>query len=226
MLVQCLNAIIVVKLENTKICPNCNNNNIERLGAGTQKIEDLVKSYFPMARVKRMDMDTTSRKGSHEKILENFKNQKTDILIGTQMISKGLDFPNVTLVGIILADLILNLPDFRAAERTFQLITQVAGRSGRGLEDGRVILQTYEPEHYSITFSKNHDYKKFIKNELAIRKEFYYPPFSSLILINFMGKDEKCVEGTANSVTNYIKYILSSQGYKIFDNIVLGQIQV
>lgn len=204
------------------ICHNCNSNNIERLGTGTQKIEDLIKSYFPMARVRRMDMDTTSRKGSHERILESFKKQKVDILIGTQMISKGLDFPNVTLVGIILADLILNLPDFRAAERTFQLITQVAGRSGRGSEEGRVILQTYEPEHYSIIFSKNHDYKRFIEDELAIRKEFYYPPFSNLILINFVGKNQKCVEDVANLVTNHIKYILDSQGYKIFDNIVLG----
>lgn len=204
------------------VCPNCNSDNIECIGTGTQKVEDLVKSHFPMARVKRMDMDTTSRKGSHERILENFRKQEIDILVGTQMISKGLDFPNVTLVGIVLADLILNLPDFRAAERTFQLITQVAGRSGRGLEEGRVILQTYEPNHYSIVFSENHDYKKFIKDELAIRKEFCYPPFSNLILINFAGKDEKGVEDIAGSIAGHIKYILNSQGYKTFDNIVLG----
>lgn len=204
------------------ICSNCNSDNIECLGIGTQKVEDLVKSYFPTARVKRMDTDTTSRKGSHGRILESFRKQKLDILIGTQMISKGLDFPNVTLVGIILADLTLNLPDFRAAERTFQLITQVAGRSGRGLEEGRVILQTYEPNHYSIVFSKNHDYKEFIKDELIIRKEFYYPPFSNLILVGFSGKDEKGVEDTANLIANHIKYILNSQGYKIFDNVVLG----
>lgn len=204
------------------VCPNCESNNIERMGTGTQKIENLVKSYFPEARVERMDTDTTGRKGSHERILENFRKQKIDILVGTQMISKGLDFPNVTLVGIVLADLILNLPDFRAAERTFQLITQVAGRSGRGSDEGRVILQTYEPNHYSIAFAKNHDYKKFIEYELLIRKEFYYPPFSNLIFIGFLGKDEKSVEDTANSISNHIKYILSSQGYKIFDNIVLG----
>ncbi len=204
------------------ICPDCGKESIECLGIGTQKIENLIKSYFPKAKVARMDTDTTGRKGSHGRILENFQKQKTDILIGTQMISKGLDFPNVTLVGIISADLILNLPDFRAAERTFQLVTQVAGRSGRGSEEGRVILQTYEPDHYSIIFSKSHDYKNFIENELIIRKEFDYPPFSNLILINFIGRDRKRVVNTANSITNHIKYILDSQGYKIFDNIVLG----
>ncbi|MFW5649056.1 MAG: primosomal protein N' [Candidatus Alkaliphilus sp. MAG34] len=204
------------------ICPNCDHESIENSGIGTQKIEDLVKTYFPKARVKRMDTDTTSRKGSHGKILEDFRKQKLDVLIGTQMISKGLDFPNVTLVGIILADLTLNLPDFRAAERTFQLITQVAGRSGRGREEGRVILQTYEPDHYSIVFSKNHGYREFVKDELIVRKEFHYPPFSNLIFLGFSGKDEKDVEDTANSITNHIKYILNSQGYKTFGDIILG----
>lgn len=203
-------------------CPICNDGTMAYLGIGTQKVEDLIKSHFPTANVERMDMDTTSRKGSHEKILENFGKQKIDILIGTQMISKGLDFPNVTLVGVILADSILNLPDFRAAERTFQLVTQVAGRSGRGISRGRVILQTYEPNHYSITASRDHDYERFIKDELVIRKEFHYPPFANLILINFIGKDIKKVENTSRLIANHIKYILNSQGYEIFDNIVLG----
>ncbi|QUH20893.1 primosomal protein N' [Alkaliphilus sp. B6464] len=204
------------------VCPSCNSDSIKYSGTGTQKIEDLVKHYLPTARIMRMDMDTTSRKGSHEKILESFKNQEIDILIGTQMISKGLDFPNVTLVGIISADSALNLPDFRAAERTFQLVTQVAGRAGRGLEEGRVILQTYEPNHYSIIASRNHDYEKFFQDELIIRKEFYYPPFTNLILLNFSGKDEKTVDYAANSVANHIKYILNSQGYNTFDYNILG----
>lgn len=203
-------------------CPDCKSDNIKHLGTGTQKIEDLVKYYLPHARIERMDMDTTSRKGSHEKILERFKNKEIDILVGTQMISKGLDFPNVTLVGIISADSTLNLPDFRAAERTFQLVTQVAGRAGRGDAKGKVILQTYEPTHYSIEASKNHDYESFIKDELAIRNEFSYPPFNNLILLNFSGKVEKKVEYTCNLVANHIKYILNSQGYKKLDNIILG----
>lgn len=204
------------------VCPSCNSDSIRYSGTGTQKIEDLVKSYLPTARIMRMDMDTTSRKGSHEKILGSFKNQEIDILIGTQMISKGLDFPKVTLVGIISADSSLNLPDFRAAERTFQLVTQVAGRAGRGLEEGRVILQTYEPNHYSILASRNHDYEKFFQDELIIRKEFSYPPFTNLILLNFSGKDEKTVDYAANSVANHIKYILNSQGYNTFDYNILG----
>lgn len=205
-----------------RICPVCQAKAVSYLGMGTQKVEDLVKSHFPTASVKRMDMDTTSQKGAHERILRNFKQGKIDILIGTQMISKGLDFPNVTLVGIILADSILNLPDFRAGERTFQLTTQVAGRSGRGLDKGRVILQTYEPNHYTIMAAKDHDYKKFIKNELAIRREFHYPPFTRLILLNFMGREEDRVRDTAETISRHIKYILDSQGYKNFDNIVLG----
>lgn len=205
-----------------QICPSCNSNSIKYSGAGTQKIEDLVKLYLPTARIERMDMDTTSRKGSHENILESFKKGEIDILIGTQMISKGLDFPNVTLVGIISADSTLNLPDFRAAERTFQLVTQVAGRAGRGLDAGQVILQTYEPNHYSIIASTKHDYESFVRDELTIRKEFLYPPFTNLILLNFSGKNENEVSHTANLVVNHIKYILHSQGYKNLDNTILG----
>ena len=210
-------------IKNTpSVCPMCSSDSIKYSGTGTQKIEDLVKLNLPNARVQRMDMDTTSRKGSHEKILESFDNHDIDILIGTQMISKGLDFPNVTLVGIISADSTLNLPDFRAAERTFQLVTQVAGRAGRGLDEGRVILQTYEPDHYSIVASTNHDYNSFAEDELIIRREFGYPPFNNLILLNFSGKVEKEVERVANSVANHIKYILYSQGYEILDHIILG----
>lgn len=205
-----------------KSCPECHSEEIKYAGIGTQQIEDLVKVNFPKAKVQRMDMDTTSRKGAHEKILESFKHQEIDILIGTQMISKGLDFPNVTLVGIISADTTLNLPDFRAAEKTFQLVTQVAGRAGRGLEEGKVILQTYEPNHYSIVASTHHDYESFVKDELMIRKEFHYPPFANLLLLNFSGKNEKQVYAIANSVATNMKYILYSEGFKELDAILLG----
>src|SRR5690606_25033927 len=143
------------------VCPKCNSKYIKYFGIGTEKVEEQVKEYFPEARVVRMDSDTTALKGSFENILEDMKNNKIDILIGTQMISKGLDFPNVTLVGIIAADTTLNLPDYRSPEKAFQLITQVAGRSGRGDLTGKVVLQTYNPDHYSIVCSKNQDYSSF-----------------------------------------------------------------
>ncbi|QIB26260.1 primosomal protein N' [Caloranaerobacter azorensis] len=171
-------------------CPECGSRYIKYFGIGTQKVEEYIKKLFPSAKVARMDVDNTTKKGSHERILSDMKNGKIDILIGTQMISKGLDFPNVTLVGIIAADMSLNLPDFRASERTFQLITQVSGRAGRGDVEGRVILQTYEPEHYSILTSKEHDYKKFYDMEIKIRKEFNYPPYTNIINIVLGSKDE------------------------------------
>jgi len=173
------------------VCPNCNSRYIKYFGSGTQKVEEEVKKLFPHARVARMDLDTTTAKGSHEKIFEKMKKGYIDILIGTQMISKGLDFPNVTLVGIVAADLTLNIPDFKASERTFQLLTQVGGRAGRGEYDGKVILQTYEPEHYSIIAAKNHDYISFYNKEISIRKEFAYPPFTDIINIIISGENEK-----------------------------------
>ncbi len=182
------------------ICPDCGSNYLKQFGIGTQKVEDLVKEAFPEARVSRMDVDTTSKKGSHERILTPFKNGETDILIGTQMISKGLDFPNVTLVGIIAADTSLNLPDFKSPERTFQLLTQVGGRTGRGELDGHVVLQTYEPEHYSIKMAQNHDYIGFYDMEIDLRREFSYPPFINLINLLFSSKDEREVGKTVNDV--------------------------
>ena len=183
-----------------KICPECNSKYIKYFGIGTQRVEEIVKKYFPNAKVARMDVDTTTKKGSHEKILNKVKEGKVDILIGTQMISKGLDFPNVTLVGIIAADITLNLPDFKASERTFQLITQVGGRSGRGELEGRIILQTYEPDHYSITSAKDHDYISFYKKEIKLREEFDYPPFKNIISITLSGKNESKVSSGTNAV--------------------------
>ena len=142
-------------------CPNCGSSYLRPFGAGTQRVELEVRRLFPHARVLRMDVDTTSRKGAHEAIWKAFSSGQADILVGTQMIAKGLHFPGVTLVGVMSADTSLHFPDFRAAERTFQLLTQVAGRAGRGDEPGRVIIQTYSPEHYSIRAAQSHDYETF-----------------------------------------------------------------
>ncbi|MTI67601.1 MAG: primosomal protein N' [Firmicutes bacterium] len=180
-----------------KVCPECGSKYIKYFGIGTQRVEEMVKETFDTAKVLRMDVDTTSKKGSHERILNKFKEGNADILIGTQMISKGLDFPNVTLVGVIAADISLNLPDYRSSERTFQLITQVAGRAGRGDNEGKVIVQTYEPDHFSIQMAKDHNYKDFYKNEILLREEFDYPPFKNLINIVISGIKERNVIKTS-----------------------------
>ncbi len=186
------------------ICPVCQSKYIRYFGVGTEKVEELIRELFPEARVIRMDTDTTSKKGSYERDLGAMKNKEVDILIGTQMIAKGLDFEGVTLVGIIAADTSLNLPDFRSAERTFQLVTQVAGRAGRGENPGRVILQTYEPDHYSILYSKEHDYKSFYKEEIKLRDAFFYPPFINMISILIYGQNLNKVEKISNQIYNIL----------------------
>lgn len=180
-------------VNNPKICPQCASKYIRYFGAGTQRIEEEVNLMFPEARVVRMDVDTTGKKGAHEAILESFGRGEYDILVGTQMIAKGLDFPNVTVVGVISADTALNLPDFRSAEKTFQLLTQVAGRAGRGSKEGKVFIQTYNPEHYAVVTSKDHDYLAFYQNELALRKVLNNPPFSSLVRLLIWGPEESSV---------------------------------
>ncbi|MBI2953100.1 MAG: primosomal protein N' [Chloroflexi bacterium] len=161
-------------------CPHCWSSRIKFFGVGTQKVEEETKKRFPEARVLRWDSDAASGRTAHEQILQRFRNHEADILIGTQMIAKGLDLPLVTLVGVISADTILHLPDFRAGERTFQLLTQVAGRAGRGRLGGRVIVQTYSPEHYGVQTASRHDYFRFYQQEVAFRREHGYPPFSQL----------------------------------------------
>ncbi len=172
-----------------KTCPECESKQIRYFGTGTQKVEEELAKVFPGVRVIRMDVDTTSTKGAHEKLLNQFRNHQGDILLGTQMIAKGLDFPKVTLVGVIAADTMLKLPDFRAAERTFQLLTQVSGRAGRHDLEGDVVVQTYTPEHYSVEFASQHDYSSFFGKELLNRKALDYPPFKKLILIQFSHPD-------------------------------------
>jgi primosomal protein N' (replication factor Y) (superfamily II helicase) len=159
-------------------CPDCGGAKVKAFGIGTEKVEEEVLALFPHARIARMDRDTTSKKGAHGRILRDFRQGEADILIGTQMVAKGLDFPNVTLVGVVSADTAINMPDFRAAERTFQLLTQVAGRAGRGATAGEVIIQTFSPDHYAVQAAIRHDYRAFYKQEILFRKELKYPPFS------------------------------------------------
>jgi len=158
---------------------------------GTQKIEEEVRAIFPDARVLRMDMDTTRGKFGHAKVLDAFRKGEAQVLIGTQMVAKGLDFPNVTMVGVVAADLSLNTGDFRAAEHTFQLLTQVSGRAGRAMHSGHVYLQTYNPEHYAIKLAQQADYENFYTHEMTIRRAMVYPPFSHVFSIMFSGASEK-----------------------------------
>ena len=170
-------------------CPKCSEPSLNKLGVGTQKIEEELQNIFPNSKILRMDYDTTSRKGMHEKMIEEFKNHQYDILLGTQMVAKGLDFSNVTLVGVINADTTLNIPDFRSSENTFSLLSQVAGRSGRSNKEGKVIIQTFNPDHYAIYYSSKYDYLSFYKKEMNIRKQLKYPPYFYLSIIRINGKD-------------------------------------
>lgn len=178
-------------------CTCCGSSKIYPLGLGTEKVEQAMKALFPQAVVARMDRDTTLKKGMLIKILKDLKNRTIDILVGTQMIAKGHDFPHITLVGIVCADLSLNFPDFRAGERTFQLLAQVSGRAGRGDRPGRVILQTYNPAHFSIDAAKEQDFKAFYQTEIQFRKALDYPPFSRMVLVKISGKDRQRTEQAA-----------------------------
>ena len=174
-------------------CPKCSEPSLNKLGVGTQKIEEELQDIFPNSKIIRMDYDTTSRKGMHEKMIEEFKNHQYDILLGTQMVAKGLDFSNVTLVGVINADTTLNIPDFRSSENTFSLLSQVSGRSGRSNKEGKVIIQTFNPDHYAIYYSSKYDYLSFYKKEMNIRKQLKYPPYFYLSIIRINGKDSNIV---------------------------------
>lgn len=183
---------------NVTICPECGSPYISGFKAGTQKIEQLVKKEFPQAKILRMDTDTTRNKDGYEQILSAFANQEADILIGTQMIVKGHDFPNVTLVGILAADLSLGVSDFHASERTFQLLTQAAGRAGRGEKPGEVVIQTYQPNHYSVVCAHNQDYEQFYEEEMVYRQMLYYPPvWHMLVILSASTREDKAQEGAA-----------------------------
>lgn len=192
-------------------CPKCDSKYVKFFGAGTERVEEEVKKYFKDARVLRMDVDTTRGKDSYEKIYNTFKEGKADILIGTQMISKGLDFKNVTLVGILAADMSINIPDYRAAERTFQIITQVAGRAGRGERQGKVVIQTYTPEHYSLEYAVNYDYEGFYEKEFTVRALMKYPPFGKILLINGISKKEDLLKNFMHKISNVIKPLVEKE---------------
>lgn len=187
----------------TATCARCGSAKIKRLGLGTEKIEKEIQARFPEARVARMDRDTTRRKGSILNILKSLKKQEIDILVGTQMVAKGHDYPLITLVGIVCADLSLSMPDFRAGERTFQLLAQVSGRAGRGQSPGRVILQTYNPGHFSIEAARHQDYEAFFRQEIQYRKALGYPPFSRLIQLRISGADADQTAVEAQRIGRY-----------------------
>lgn len=191
------------------ICPECKEKAIKELGIGTEKVEEEIINLFN-CRTIRMDFDTTSKKGAHEKIIEKFKNHEYDILLGTQMIAKGLDFENVTLVGVINSDISLMIPNFRSSEYTFQLLSQVAGRSGRGKKEGRVIIQTHNPDHYAIALSKNHDYINFYNKEMQIRRELSYSPYFYMVNIKIISKQYEKAKDESNKIGTFLKKHLNN----------------
>lgn len=202
-------------------CPECGNKNISPIGIGTEKIELYLKEKFPNYKILRVDKDTTSKKGQLEKILNSFNSGQADILIGTQILSKGHDFDNVTLVGIISADMMLNYPDYRAFESTFQLITQVSGRAGRSDKEGKVILQSYNTEHYAIQKAIDYDYKGFYQKEIAIRKTFGYEPFNNIFRLVFSGYKYNKVRENADRFLKTLEY-LQKENNIYFSDLILG----
>lgn len=197
------------------VCPECQSTKIRYFGTGTQRLEQEINKIFPNASTIRMDIDTVTKKNSHEEILNTFRDEGIDILIGTQMVVKGHHFPNVTLVGVIAADSSLNIDDYRANERTFQLLTQVAGRAGRENLDGKVIIQTYNPENFSIQCAKHQNYQMFYDTEIELRKQLKYPPFCDIILIGFNSLVEKEIIEVSNKVYEYLKNNLDGQDFMV-----------
>ena len=198
------------------ICPNCKSKDLSDIGMGTEKLEQYIMDNIPDAKVIRMDVDTTSTKGAHSKIIKDFENKKYNVLIGTQMIAKGLDFPNVSVVGVINADQTLNIPDFRSSERTFELLTQVAGRAGRANISGEVIIQGFNIDHYSIECASHHDYETFYNTELNIRKKLKYSPYYNLCLIKITGSNLNECLTIGNKIVHYLK------NKNMMDTIILG----
>lgn len=199
-------------------CPECQSDHIRYFGTGTQKVEEELAKILPEARVIRMDVDTTSKKGAHERLLADFQEGKADILLGTQMIAKGLDFPNITLVGVLSADTMLHLPDFRSSEKTFQLLTQVSGRAGRHELEGEVVIQTYSPEHYSVELAGEQDYDRFYQKEMMIRKIHKYPPFYYISLVTVSHEQLMKVVSVTEKISTFLQSRLSNE------SIVLGPV--
>lgn len=198
-----------------KVCPECKSESLTNFGMGTEKLYEIVTNMYKEARVVRMDVDTTTKKGSHERIINDFASHKYDILIGTQMIAKGLDFPLVTLVGVINADASLNIPDFRSSERTYELLSQVSGRAGRKDLKGDVVIQGFNIDHYSINIAKSHDYEAFYNEEIRIRKTLKYPPFCNLAFLYLKGKDLDLLNKEGKNIVNFLKT-------KLENTVILG----
>lgn len=200
-------------------CPSCKSPFIKQYGLGTQRVEEEVRERYPDSRILRLDSDVTTRKGAHDEILQSFAQGAADVLIGTQMVSKGLDIANVTLVGVMTADAAFNLPDYRSTERGFQLLTQVSGRAGRGERPGVVILQTYDCEMPALEWSKNHDYAHFLEEELEARQAFGYPPYSQVIRVVVAGDEPITVEAAckqlADEVTQFIEETLPADSVQV-----------
>ena len=199
-----------------KTCPECGSDKIRYFGTGTQKLEQEIHKQFPQAKTIRMDVDTVTKKNSHEEILNKFKNEDVDILIGTQMVVKGHHFPKVTLVGVIAADSSLNIDDYRATERTFQILTQVAGRAGRENLPGKVVIQSYNPENFSIQNAQKQDYEEFYQTEIALRKQLKYPPFCDIIIIGFNSSSEEEIKKVANIAYEEVEKNLNKDEFKVF----------
>ncbi len=199
-----------------KICPECGSDKIRYFGTGTQKLEQEIHKQFPQAKTIRMDVDTVTKKNSHEEILNKFKNEDIDILIGTQMVVKGHHFPKVTLVGVIAADSSLNIDDYRATERTFQILTQVAGRAGREKLPGKVIIQTYNPENFSIQEAKKQSYERFYETEIALRKQLKYPPFCDIIVIGFNSTSEDEIKKSSQEIFEKLENRINKNQFKVF----------
>ena len=185
------------------------------MGTGTERVEEEVARLFPAARTMRWDRDVTRRKGSHERIARSFASREADILVGTQMIAKGLDFPQVTLAGIVSADTILHFPDFRSAERTFQLLSQVAGRAGRGTSPGRVVVQTYAPDNYAIASAARHDYLSFYRQEIGHRRRYENPPYSRLAILVFAHASNDVCQRESDRLRQRLKERIDSEGLEI-----------
>jgi primosomal protein N' (replication factor Y) len=193
-------------------CPACKSQRIRQLGMGTERVEAEVQALFPRARTLRWDYETTRKKGAHEIILGHFVAGRADVLVGTQMLAKGLDLPLVTLVGVVLADVGLNLPDYRAPERVFQVLTQVAGRAGRSPLGGEVLLQTFQPEHYVIQAAAGHNYREFYTQELEHRRHLHYPPFTRLVRLEYRHNRPEAAEAAAQSMADQLRQWIRLEG--------------
>ncbi len=202
--------------EPPQVCPACGSRAIRHFGAGTQRVVEAFQELFPRARAARLDADVTGRKGAHAEILRSFAAREIDVLVGTQMVAKGFDFPGVTLVGVVAADTILNLPDYRSSERTFQLLVQAAGRAGRGPDGGLVVIQTYNPHHYAVMNAAEHDYEAFYQQEMAFRKSLHYPPFCRLVRLLFQGESETEVQRAAHLWSRLLGPKVRPEGWEMF----------